>query len=359
MTRWNRKHLSDDAVLSGANERFASEHANLADMLADIGEVDARRLYSRAGYSSLFAWCTGRRRLTESEAFNRIDAARKARQFPAIFPMVGDGRLSLTAVLKLGPRLTAENCDELLAAAADRTKTELEELIAARFPKTEMLPMVVAMPTMSASTTEMESLTPTTRPERVPEPVAPNGFVTPPAREQVPEPVRVPVRAVTPTAAGRHLFQFMGDDALRDLLREVQDLLGNRVPQGDMAAVVSMGLELLKQKLAKDKYALTDRPRAPRPRSKTNSRHIPAHVRRAVWKRDGGRCTYVSEDGHRCESRRFLEFHHRIPFAKDGGPTVTNIGLRCRAHNQYEAELEFGRGFMDSKRASAASRSLG
>jgi hypothetical protein len=37
MKRWNRRHLSDDAVLSGADERFTNHHTNLADMLADIG----------------------------------------------------------------------------------------------------------------------------------------------------------------------------------------------------------------------------------------------------------------------------------------------------------------------------------
>jgi len=35
------------------------------------------------------------------------------------------------------------------------------------------------------------------------------------------------------------------------------------------------------------------------------------HVRRAVWKRDGGRCAFVSEDGKRCDERSMLEFVYR------------------------------------------------
>jgi hypothetical protein len=61
-----------------------------------------------------------------------------------------------------------------------------------------------------------------------------------------------------------------------------------------------------------------------------------------VGRRDGGQCAFVSGDGHRCTERTFLEFHHILPYAKGGPATVENISLRCRRHNQYEAELVFG-----------------
>jgi len=37
----------------------------------------------------------------------------------------------------------------------------------------------------------------------------------------------------------------------------------------------------------------------------------------------------------------WLEFHHVVPYARGGQATVENITLRCRAHNQYEAILDF------------------
>jgi hypothetical protein len=39
----------------------------------------------------------------------------------------------------------------------------------------------------------------------------------------------------------------------------------------------------------------------------------------------------------------YLEFHHVQPYARQGVATVANIALRCRRHNQYEAEVVFGR----------------
>jgi 5-methylcytosine-specific restriction endonuclease McrA len=73
-----------------------------------------------------------------------------------------------------------------------------------------------------------------------------------------------------------------------------------------------------------------------------HSRDVPQAVRRAVWRRDGGQCGYVSTEGRRCTERTFLEFHHQRAYSKGGLATVDNIALRCRRHNQYEAEVEFG-----------------
>lgn len=72
------------------------------------------------------------------------------------------------------------------------------------------------------------------------------------------------------------------------------------------------------------------------------SRMIPAAIRRAVSKRDGERCTFGSATGHRCGSRDFLEFHHREPWARHRSHAIDEITLRCRAHNQYAAERDFG-----------------
>ena len=76
-------------------------------------------------------------------------------------------------------------------------------------------------------------------------------------------------------------------------------------------------------------------------------------MKRAVLERDGGECTFVGENGHRCGSRKRLEFDHVDPVACGGEATVDGIRLRCRAHNQYEAECVFGAGFMEAKREAA------
>jgi len=136
-------------------------------------------------------------------------------------------------------------------------------------------------------------------------------------------------------------------------LRRLRTLLRREIPDGDPAAIFDRALSLLLEKVEKAKVGAVAKPRAPRPiRPGTDwqlrtpivpPRDLPRQVQRAVWRRDGGQCGFVAPDGHRCTERAFLEFHHIRPFALGGLPTPENISLRCRRHNQYEAELVFGR----------------
>jgi hypothetical protein len=45
-----------------------------------------------------------------------------------------------------------------------------------------------------------------------------------------------------------------------------------------------------------------------------------------------------------------------LPAARGGQATVANLRLRCRAHNQFEAERTYGVGFMREKREAAKAR---
>jgi 5-methylcytosine-specific restriction endonuclease McrA len=83
------------------------------------------------------------------------------------------------------------------------------------------------------------------------------------------------------------------------------------------------------------------------------TRYIPEPVRREVWARDQGRCTFVDRRGIRCEERSGLELHHRVPFCRGGPTTVENLTLHCRAHNALAAERDLGRDYMDRRKHEA------
>ena len=66
------------------------------------------------------------------------------------------------------------------------------------------------------------------------------------------------------------------------------------------------------------------------------SRYIPAAVRREVWRRDQGCCSYVDRhSGRRCGSRYRLEIDHIVPFALGGDAQPANLRLCCEAHHRY------------------------
>jgi hypothetical protein len=136
-----------------------------------------------------------------------------------------------------------------------------------------------------------------------------------------------------------------------ELMSALEELLGRRVTSDDIDSALALGFKSMSATIEKRRYAATDKTRAQRKPAK--GRHIPAAVKRAVVKRDGGQCTFVAANGRRCEARGRLEFDHIEPVARGGRSTVDNLRLRCRAHNQYEAEQAFGAGFMQTKRERA------
>ncbi len=67
-----------------------------------------------------------------------------------------------------------------------------------------------------------------------------------------------------------------------------------------------------------------------------SGRAIPAAVKRQVWKRDGGRCSYVDrETGRRCNSRYMIEIDHILPYALGGGADPGNLRLLCEVHHRH------------------------
>ncbi len=71
-------------------------------------------------------------------------------------------------------------------------------------------------------------------------------------------------------------------------------------------------------------------------------RYIPKQIRRAVYERDDGRCTFTDPaTGRQCSSRR-VQLHHINPWCKGGPHTAANLTLRCHAHNSLAAEEDLG-----------------
>jgi len=337
MDRFARGDVSDRDLLRSASHHARDERTSTAELLADIGEIDARRLFVPAGYPSLHEYCRGALKLPEDAADRRIHAARAARRFPVLLEMCGDGRLGLTAINLLAPHLTERTAAELLLAAAGRSKREIEELIRARKPLTESIGWVQPLSAPSVQPAPARVVAP-------PPPVAATTAEPPAPCAASAAPLRshAPAR-VTPIAAQRFAVQGTLGQRAADALRFAQDTTGK-----DLSSILEAALVIYEAHLRKRKCGAADRPQQPRPSQRV--RHIPAHVRRAVWARDGGQCTFVGADGHRCGTRRRLQYDHVVPVARGGESTVDNVRLRCAPHNYHEAERVFGTVFMAEKR---------
>ncbi|MBI3538683.1 MAG: hypothetical protein HY076_00200 [Candidatus Eisenbacteria bacterium] len=352
-------HLSDGALLRGLAALVNQDRATTAALLAHLAEVDERRLFLPAAYPSMYAYCVGELRFSEDAASKRIQAARVARRFPAIFPALADGRLHLGAVVLLAPHLTVENARELIETAAHKTKSEIERLLAERFPRTELLPWVQILaapgaPTPTSNESDGESTVKDLQhaPGHVGTCAPPSSGRVGPGAASAPGRMEAsaPRPKLAPIGPQHFALQLTIGQSAYDKLQYAQALLGHAVPSGDLAVVIERALDALVCRLEKQKFAATSRPRPTTRRSSAHPRYVPATVKRAVWERDGGRCTFLSEHGRRCPARTRLEFDHVEPVARGGRATLAGLRLLCRAHNQYAAERVFGAAFMGHKR---------
>jgi 5-methylcytosine-specific restriction endonuclease McrA len=346
MRDYSLTHLSDTVLLRDLHTLIVQERDTAAAVLAHLAEVDARRLYVPLGYSSMHGYCMEELRFSEDAAYKRIQAARAAREFPILFTELAEGRLHLTAVCLLAPHLTPENAEELVRAAAHRRKSEIEDLLAvcSRLAKPGSCAQGERAPEQVGGRTG----------ELAPEQV---GFqagelaaqqVGGPAGELAPEQVGGP-GAGSLLSQVQQLVPVMVRPETRDRLRYLQALLSHAIPSGDPSDVLDRAFDLLTEHVEKRRFGTGNGLR--RRRTAGRTRYIPANVRHAVWNRDQGRCTFVGTNGHRCHSESFLEFDHVDPRRRED--SVPGLRLRCRAHNQYEAERVFGTEFMKRKREEA------
>lgn len=336
--------LSDRDLLDAVKRLASDERQSTAHLIACLAEVDARRLYLGEGCSSLFTYCTQVLHLSEHAAYGRIEAARAARRFPAILDRLTAGEVTLTAVGLLAPHLTPDNHLSLLDAARHRSKRDVEHLVVSLRPQPPVTPLVRKIPDrvqpQSAGDVSLlheigEEPIANTSSARASDRPASTARPLPEVRQ------RSIATVVAPLAPDRYKVQLTVSAATYEKLRRVQDLMRHSSPRGDVAAIFDRGLTMLLDHLQRTKLAAVTRPRSSRGVVR-RKRTIPAAVRRAVWARDEGRCAFAGTEG-RCAERGFLEFHHVDPHAAGGTASASNIELRCRAHNQYEAERDFPR----------------
>lgn len=332
------KGLRDEEVLDVLRALTLRSHATLADILRYLGEVEERKLYFARGHTSLFGFCIRDLHLSEHAAEHRITVARAARRFPQMLPFLRDGRIHLSGLRLLVPHLTETSCDSLLARATYKTKREIEELVAEHAPRGPVPDSIRKLP---------EPRKPAGSPAA---PVADadsrgDGVTQPPFRQ------RVRAAVVSPLAPDRYRIELTAPGAFRDKVKVAQALLRHEIPSGDLASIFDRALTLLIAAEEKRIWGVGRRARPAKSRlpGPAKSRHVPDELRRAVYLRDGGCCTYVDAKGKRCGERDFLQIDHVDGFGRTNEHSLERMRLLCAGHNRLTAELMYGREFIAEK----------
>ena len=347
MHRFSRMHLSPEAALRSLAAIDLEEKSRVAEGVALIAVIDHRRDYLAAGHPSMCDYCVRRLHMSEDKALRRIQVARAALKYPELFECLADGRLSVSSASELAPHLEPATAADLLEASADRRRQEIRRLVsAAARPATAEPALALSADVQDAS----KSHAPAHVNLHVETSERPATSAAPPSELVASASAERRGRIMT-RSDGRYEVRVVLTDAEHEALRRARDLLGHAVPSGDPALVYARAVEhyvahLQKRRLGGRGGREADAAAGRMPRG----RGIPKAIRRAVWERDGGRCTFTSADGHQCTATRRLEFDHIVPVAKGGSSSVENLRVLCRSHNQYEAERAFGRQHVITKR---------
>ncbi|ACL66824.1 HNH nuclease [Anaeromyxobacter dehalogenans 2CP-1] len=336
----------------------------MAEFLVALAEFDRRGLYRDLGHASLFSFLHRELKVSAGSAQLRKTAAELIQRYPAVEGALREGKLCLSSVCELAKVVTPENCADVLPRFFGLSSREAAAVVASirpveNPPRREIVaslrsaaPAVLPM----AASRDAESPEPARvvllHAHETPPPLsARGGPVEPQALEAGPAALAPPA---APALKPSSVDWLDGDSARLHLtvskaflkkLDAARDALSHAMPGASRENVLAAALDLLISERDRRK-GLGARPQKKVRPSKTD--HVPAHVRREVWARDGGRCTFVLASGERCGSTHRLELDHVVPRARGGASTADNLRIRCRGHDLEEARRVFGDALMDA-----------
>ena len=309
----NLKSQSDSQLLTQIKNLATTERKITLEILHFLKELDRRRLHCGLGYSSLFTFCVKELHYSESQAYRRIQAMRALSEIPEIESKIEKGKLSIATV------------SQVQSFFQNQTKVQKEGIRPG--VKIDVLKLVEGK-----SKREVEKILTSIAPQTIPQ-----------------DKVRI--------LDGNHSeIRFVANERLLEKLRRIRDLMSHQEGMNTYAELFEKMADLALDKIDPERKAMrlnsnitktgtqlgakTSVGRTDSPNSK---QAIPAAVRREVWKKSGGRCSFIDPDSkRRCDSTRYLELDHQVPRAHGGGNELENLRLYCRNHNVYAAVQVFG-----------------
>jgi 5-methylcytosine-specific restriction endonuclease McrA len=306
----------------------------MTDFLLALAEFDRSRLWVQLGHANLFDFLHRELGLSRGAAHYRKVAAHLVQRYPEMVEPLREGKLCITVVLELARVITPENSAIVLPQFFHRSKQEAKAIAveispAAVIPRREVvtgLPLVSSPRSGRVQPVELAASDIVHRAQ---------GPGTTPAAPMQLEPLTPDLRRIHMTVSKQFIDKL-------DAARKGQ---GHALPGASAEKVIEAALDLLLAQQAKRRAEVKKPQQNPRPAK--NPGHVPAAVRREVWSRDDGKCTWPLDSGGTCGSTLRLEIDHVVPRGRGGPSTIDNCRLACKFHNQLAARQVYGDQHMD------------
>ena len=375
------KKLSNRQLLSQTKFLVQKERNLHIQVLHHLEEIGSRKLYLEQGFSSLFDYAVKELGYSEGAAYRRIKAMKLCREVPETESRLKSGRLSLSSACQL--QAFFEKQDK---------KTKNEDSILKTKNTTIHQKSTMAD---QADNKSCLSLSVERKQELVKKVEGCSTRATMKLLSEVDPSLSVPKEQARFLGKGKVEIKVIVDESCHKKLEELKSLLSHKNPflsYGELLSILSeealekhdpvrirkrakkrsmkkktmTSAEKLKPQQTK-KIKVTSVPKlkikndkqdhssitkkstttsAPKWQSegqaKKLSRAIPSELKRHIWKRDEGQCSYVHpETKQRCSSKHLLQIDHIKPFALGGKSELNNLRLLCAGHNQFRSERTF------------------
>jgi 5-methylcytosine-specific restriction endonuclease McrA len=353
--------VPDRELIARLEELRRTERDTSVDVLHHLNEIERRSLHLRLGYPSLFAYCTGHLRYSESAAARRVQAARCLLRFPRLGPLLQSGEINLMTLGLVANLLTEATLDAWLDRIRGKTQREVEAVAATVRPPLTLrdrarlvhvaVPVAAPLPLAPTSRTAADS-TPSSPPMFASAPSASSQPASPPVPVNSPTHSETADKPSSTTVAiqPKVYIQFLADQSFMAKYRTATALLSNKLPKLTFETVfVALIEEFIRRHEPIERHRRRERAAAST-RDPADRVPIPVRARDAVFARDRGRCTYVGSDGKRCDATIRLHVDHIKPVARGGTNDVSNLRVLCARHNRLQAERILGRGVMNEFR---------
>jgi hypothetical protein len=295
----NLKSVSDMELRRDTKNLVKKEVLIGIEVLQHLREIDSRKSFALWGHSNLYAYCTEELKYSRGSAHRRIASMKLLREVPELEPKIESGELNVSTLSQahsffnqeerqLGKTYSVEEKKEILSQIEGKSSDQTERLLKSKSPE-----------------------------------------------QKKPEKKRV-------LNAKETEIRFTAGQNLMEKFERLKNLMGHKSDAQTYAGLFEELADLALKKLdPMEKPTVV--PPSETKSSTGETRYIPEKLKRAIWQRDKGRCSYVDpESGKRCESKHALQYEHIVPFGRGGKSTFGNLKLLCVSHNQLAAIQAYG-----------------
>ncbi len=319
--------LNDDQLVKYLDKLFSYERKLNQFIILALGEIQERRLYAYLGFASLFEMLVKHFKLSETAAYQRLNAMKLIKAVPEVHSMIESGNLSLTnaamaqsVIQKIektdAKKLTVQQKQEIVQSVCNKTQKQAQVALTVIHP-VACLPKTIEKP-ITAELTQIQVLLNKETHEKL-------------------QTLKSLYSHKIPDGDLNKIFEEL-------ILSAVQNHPLNKQTRKNGVAndAHNTEAELSTSSLVDIKMETPHKPSKSSSTITTDKRFVRLTVKRKIYQRAKGQCEFTKQEGHRCQSRHQLEFDHIQSVSHGGHSEVDNLQLLCRFHNQLKVKYTHG-----------------